>query len=288
GYAVARIAVSAVEDKQLTNRYATAEARRAGEDLASEDDAVLLRVARALGLAAEPRGREFALPFTDYLRATSDISALDWKLVNQKLDRGWVVLPKKRLARTCQEALKLRLLTELPLPVPADVAKMLAPWPEELRSRLSEMRARSVELAAAQVTPEAFPPCIRALIASIQASENVSHEGRFATVAFLHTIGMERDAIVQDLFSSVPDFAREITEYQVDHITGRKAHEAYTPPGCQAMQTFGLCPMMTKQKAEWDRLCAQEWMKHPLTYYRKTLQRMGKLVPARTPGSAPE
>jgi DNA primase large subunit len=270
GYAVARLLVSLVDDKMLTNRYATSEARRLQENLGADDEKVLLHVAEALGVPATPVDeRVYAVPFTDFLSASKDLRALEWKLVNQDLQDGQVLLPRVKLARLVQEAYKLKLLDELPLRVPPVVAEHLDTWARELDAQIQEVRSEQVDLAAAEVHPQAFPPCIRNLISAIKASENVSHEGRFATVTFLNHVGMDRDAIIQDLFSNVPDFARDITEYQVDHILGNKTKgEAYTPPGCGSLQTYGLCPMMAKPKDDWHKWCAHEKMNHPLTFYR--------------------
>lgn len=276
GYVVARLLVSCVDDKLLVNRYATSEARGLGEVLAKDTDEALLAVAFALGVPVEPREGRFAVPFQAFLASSRDIKAVEWKLVNQDLARGHVLLGRGRFTRLVQEAFKHRLLDELPLDVPPVIAEHLAPWPQEIGTRLAEARSTEMEVTFDKVAPEVFPPCIKALIGSIRAGENVSHEGRFATVAFLNTIGMERDAIIEELFVNVPDFAKEITEYQVDHIVGRKGHEAYTPPGCQSLQTYGLCPMFSKAKDDWDRWCSHEKMGHPLTYYRWGLFKLGK------------
>ena len=37
--------------------------------------------------------------------------------------------------------------------------------------------------------------------------------------------------------------------------------EGYSPPECKTMKTNGLCYSP-------DKLCEQEWMNHPLKYYR--------------------
>lgn len=269
GYIVARLLVSSIDDDMLTNRYATAEARRVGEQLRTDPEEALLHVAKALGIPAEPREEIYGVPFTDYLQGSKELRALEWKLVNQRMDQGTVLLPRPKLARLVQEAFKQRLLDELPLEVPEVVRETMDTWSREITARIQEIRSEQADLEAEGIEPDWFPPCIKNLISAIKASENVSHEGRFATVAFLNTIGMERDAIVEDLFSNVPDFARGITEYQVDHIVGKKTKsEAYTPPGCSSLQTYGLCPMMSRSEDDWDKWCKHEKMNHPLTYYR--------------------
>jgi len=284
GYVVARLVASCLDDNLATSRFALAEAERVCENLAEDPDWVLVDVAEALGIELEPReGHAWGVPFDDYLRASRELSAIDWKLVNRTMHAGTVLLERDEVTRLVQEAHRLRLMNELPLEVPSDVNEVLDPLLQPLEGRLTEIKAGREEVEMEQVEPDAFPPCIDALIQSIKSSENVSHEGRFAVVAFLNRIGMGREEIINELFPNVPDFAKDVTEYQVDHITGQKNKESYTPPGCSSMQTYGLCPMMGRAEEEWDDWCNHEKMNHPLTYYRWglfTMEQRGEIEEA--------
>ena len=66
----------------------------------------------------------------------------------------------------------------------------------------------------------------------------------------------------------------DVTEYQIEHITGTTSPTEYTPPECSTMKSYGVCP-------GGDALCHQEWMTHPLKYYRYKARR-------RRPTSAPQ
>ncbi len=270
GYVTARLIVSTLDDRLLVNRFATAESRRVGISLSDDPEPVLVEVADALGIPVEPRPHDdvHEVPFPAYLTASQDLSSIEWKLVNRTLDDGRVLLPHDTTVRLVQEALKRRLAHELPLDLPSDVEEAIEPLTRPVESKLSDLRSGRTELDVDEVRPDRFPPCMTSIVNAIHAGENVSHEGRFAIVAFLHTVGMDRDGIINELFPNVPDFAKDVTEYQVDHITGQKSKEAYTPPGCSSLQTYGLCPMMQRSEDEWDDWCAHEKMNHPLTYYR--------------------
>ncbi|HEQ78785.1 MAG TPA: hypothetical protein ENN76_00800, partial [Euryarchaeota archaeon] len=52
-----------------------------------------------------------------------------------------------------------------------------------------------------------------------------------------------------------------MARYQIDHVTGVTSGTEYTPPECNTMKSNANC-------FEPDRLCEQEWMTHPLKYYR--------------------
>ena len=72
--------------------------------------------------------------------------------------------------------------------------------------------------------------------------ENVPHHGRFALATFLNTIGWGSEQIL-DYLSSTPNFDREKSRYQVEHVTGQKGVQAYTPPGCATIDMFAASPV---------------------------------------------
>lgn len=257
-YAVARMVVSAVDKPILTRRYAEAEAKAASDRMASEGKVGLLELARALGLEVTRRDDDLAMHVTSYLAHLKGIRE-DWtRLVNQRVTDGWVLLAPDRFARVLQEAVRDKILDELPLPTSRAIHDAL----EDEIARLGQ----KAEMLAKEFEPEPLgearldliPPCMQALLGQLQAGENVPHQGRFAITAFLSKIGMDADRIV-DLFSTAPDFKEDVTRYQVEHITGESSTTEYTPPACQTMVTYGLC-------VNKDALC--EHISHPLSYYR--------------------
>jgi DNA primase large subunit len=105
-----------------------------------------------------------------------------------------------------------------------------------------------------------LPPCMKRILASIQAGENVPHMGRFALVSFLNSLKLSTNDILK-MFSTAPDYQEERTRYQVEHITGKISSTSYTPPGCEKMRTYGICPT-----EEIDDICKKK--RHPLSYYK--------------------
>jgi len=106
---------------------------------------------------------------------------------------------------------------------------------------------------------------MKEILSMIQSGENVPHMGRFAIVAFFHALGISREEIFK-LFSAAPDFDEERTRYQIDHITGRISSTEYSPPGCDKMRTYGLCPT-----EKMDDICKS--VKHPISYYWKKVKK---------------
>lgn len=259
-YPIARMIVSAVADPAFIKRYAIAEAKKADERLRKEDDDFIMGVAQELGLEVRQEDGGFSIGFTDFLRTSSAMRSKDWKLVNQKVVKGRVTVPKHRLVRLAQAALTDRIVSELPLPVNDQILEAFASDIKEIREVLEERKAERKEKDMGRLTIVRFPPCMKKLLAMIQAGENVPHSGRFALVSFLHTLGMDSNDILET-FSSAPDFDESKSRYQIQHITGEISGTEYTPPECSTMKSYGICH-------DPDELCDKDWVAHPLKYYR--------------------
>lgn len=258
-YPVARMIVSAATDTYLTRRYAIAEAKLAHARLLREEPEFLLGVAAELGLSLAPHDGGFRLHFTDFLRFTNTMREKEWKLINQRLGGGAVLLPRERAVRVLQNAVQRKIDEELPLDVNDSILEALDDEVREVRRLLREkhQRWRAEDVGSARITR--FPPCMYNLVAAIQNHENVAHMGRFAIVTFLHHVGLSNEEIYR-VFGDVPDFAADVTKYQIGHITGETSATEYSTPECATMKSYGLCPGP-------DALCLT--IRHPLSYYRK-------------------
>jgi DNA primase large subunit len=265
-YPIARMIVSAASDPFLTRRYAIAEAKLANRRLAREDAAFLHAAAAELGLDLVPEDGGFRMHFTDFLKFTNQMREKEWKLINQRVAGGHVLLPKEKSVRVLQNAVQRKIDEELPLPVNDAIVDALDDEVREVRRLLGEKRKhwKADEVGSIRITR--FPPCMYNLLAAIQNHENVAHMGRFAIVAFLHHAGLSNEEIYR-MFGDVPDFAADVTRYQIDHITGTSSSTEYTPPECSTMKSYGLCPGP-------DALCLT--LTHPLTYYRRKAQQERK------------
>ncbi len=257
-YPVARILVSAVADTYLIRRYALREATLASLRLESDTDDMILHIAAQLGLDLRRHESGFRLHFTDFLRATNTMREAPWKLINQRLDRGYVRLRRDKAVRVIRNAIQRRIEEGLPLPVNDAILKAFRADVREIRTLLEAKKAAFKAEDIGKVSITRFPPCMYNLLAQIQNHENVPHMGRFAIVSFLHHIGLQNEEIFR-VFGDVPDFAANVTRYQIDHITGTTSATEYTPPECSTMKSYGLCPGP-------DRICLR--IKHPLSYYR--------------------
>lgn len=259
-YPVARMLVSCVADGFLIRRYALAEGVTLSRRLPGEDLEFIIGVAKELEIEATIMNGTLRIHFTDYLRHTSRIRSKDWKLVNTEVFSGYVYLTRHRFGRVLQQALQDRIEEELPIEVSDDLLKVFAAEVEEIRGLVETRRERYKAEDLGRVSIVRFPPCMKRLVAIAQAGENMPHTGRFALTAFLHSIGMSPEEII-NLFSASPDFDPAKTRYQVEHITGEISGTEYTPPECSTMRSYGIC-------FDPDDLCRNPKVHHPLTYYR--------------------
>ena len=257
-YPVARMIVSCIGDDYLIRRYALAEAKAAHEALIGEpqiiQQSVLATMGQEFGMNIDISEQKFRLHFTDYVRYAHRMHDPGWKLVNRRLQSGWLSLSQKEFTRLLQEAIRDRIQQDLPLDIPSEIGicdKLSGP----IATVNESLGARKTEFEiGGEVESGAFPPCIAHSIAMLQGGVNLAHSARFATTAFLRNIGMSVDDIV-GMFGGSPDFDETRTRYQVEHIAGQE----YTAPGCDTMKTYGNCVGA-------DDLCKR--VVHPLNYYR--------------------
>jgi DNA primase large subunit len=263
---VAKVMVDAIKSMFFRRRWATAEAKRAERYFFKESDLKLAQLAtRNFNWRLDPKptriaGREFShrLHFANYLAATAGFHEREWKLVNKRMVSGYVLLRKGDTARVLRAAVEQLLIS--------DVKQVSPPFPpniqqfyEELEIIVHRRTERMKQEILGEIIPEAFPPCIQALLADMTEGKPLSHIARFTITSFLLNVGMDVDSIL-NLFVKAPDFREDLARYQIEHIAGKRGSTEYTPPACAYLVSTRLC-------VKKDKHC--EFIRHPLAYYRR-------------------
>ena len=261
-YPMARVIVSCLNDQHLQRRYALAEAKLAFSRMKGDKEG-LASLASDLGIHPEGKGT-LKLHFAEYVRAAHRMHAPKWKLVNRDLCDGYLTVTEEELMRLLEEVIRDRVLKGLPLEVDENVCAKLTEYLEQLRSELQKVLA-SQKADLGQVEQGAFPPCVRKMLVDVALGTNLAHSARFALVSFLLQINMSPEDVIA-LFNTSPDFDKERTRYQVEHIAGASG-TTYRPPSCATMATYGNCPGE-------DELCRR--ISHPLSYYERKVRFIGK------------
>lgn len=263
-YGMARIIASCLNDRSAIERLISYEARRSSfflmndesDETAQAEAAKRNAVAAQLGLFLH----EGTVTVPAYVEMVAGLREPLWRLVNRDVHGGLVRVYPTEVEVLLRERIRV-VIRGRGLPrVPPEVCALLAPSIEHLTAVLQSQMLRDL----GPIDESRYPPCMNALVTALLEGKNLTHMGRFALTAFLHTIGLSTTQIVE-VYQRSPDFDIEKTLYQVEHISGRSGTE-YTPPSCATMLTNGICVGR-------DGLC--ERIGSPLGYYRKKKVKAG-------------
>jgi DNA primase large subunit len=248
-YIFSKIAVSKLDDV-LRRKFAVREARRYREMLEKEDVEFLKIVGLDFGVRFKVAGDVFKVDVVDYLKGAVKIKADEWKLVNRRLEGGFVELTKREFVRLLEEFLRERLEEKIDVGIDIDI---------KIDRRFDRIELEDLK----EIDAECYPPCMKKILADLKNGLNVPHSARFAIASFLLNIGVSVDKVV-DIFRTSPDFDEEKTRYQVEHIAGQRGKgEEYICPSCDTMKSYGNCYA--------DESC--EGINHPVRYYKLCLKR---------------
>jgi DNA primase large subunit len=261
-YPIARMITVCIGDIYFKRRYALGEAVHSYRNLINEPTSFLINISNEFNLNIKYNEDLDILRiyFTDYLHYTPT-RYKQWKMINREMDKGYIRINHKDLARLIQEALRCRINNELDFKkCNENVFNTFFEDIKRIQNTVLKHRKKIQSTPFFKLDTKKLPPCMDEILSSIQSGENVPHMGRFAIVAFLNSLKLETDDILK-LFSGAPDYEEEKTRYQVDHITGHVSKRSYSPPGCDKMRTYGICPT-----EKMDDLCRKS--RHPLGYYK--------------------
>ncbi|MCW4051554.1 MAG: DNA primase large subunit PriL [Candidatus Bathyarchaeota archaeon] len=273
-YPIAVMYVTLIGEQFLSRRFALAEAVRSYNLLQQEYEDKIMQIAEdefSWNIVKDPEyidgtQHNLKLRFSDYLRSASGFHEPKWKLVNRKMEDGFVSLTGIEAARLIQVEVdnwvKERVSTPSKFSLPQEIQSRVDAVRkvfEENRSKLGGSRLPE------EIINEAFPPCMIYCLEGLLSGRRASHMERFGLTSFLVNIGMPIDQMVS-FYTDVTDFDESLTRYQIEHIAGLKGNRTrYTPPTCATLRTHGICRNM-------DSIC--KTVSHPLSYYRKKAWRI--------------
>jgi DNA primase large subunit len=264
-YALAILYLTGISEPILTEKFALFEAQRVSTHLRLERNIeILLEISKAFNWNVKKKGDFYMVHFAKFLE-TSTRGRLNhdskWKLVNRNMEKGFVQVSPRELARLLQEDVKNQ--------IELSAKQELGTIPEQIRNDIDEIKAdflkrkpqfeEVIQVIKAQESD--YPPCITALMKRATDGKHLSHVERFTLVTYLLRQGISVDAIVK-MFSNVSDFKEDKTRYQVEHLSGvRMGKEPYIPYNCASLQSHGIC------SGPVDRICAT--IRNPLSYHRR-------------------
>jgi len=261
-YPISRMVAVCIGDNYFKRRYALSEALHAYKNLVNEPTPFLLFASKEFDLNVKyaKDTNKISIHFIDYLKH-APTRYKEWKMINRSMDNGYISMSQKDLARLIQEALRARINNELDSRAcNKEIFEAFSLDIKRIQNSVLKHRKKIETAPVGKLDVKKLPPCMKDILAAIQAGENVPHMGRFALVAFLNTLKLSTTNILK-LFSTAPDYEEERTRYQVEHIQGKISSTEYKAPGCDKMRTYGICPV-----EKMDDLCKRR--RHPLSYYK--------------------
>jgi len=210
---------------------------------------------------------EFAVSITSYLRVVSKRLVHDplYGLTNNTVSNGYVYLDKMTYQRVLEEAILNRVLEATEESTPLTELSEFAELVNEVKRALEESRGggeattsrvvvsekstlREPETGELPVIESLFPPCIARIIEILKSGGNPSHVERFNLAAFLGSIGLGVEAVLE-YFKTSADFNEKIARYQIEHILGLRGNKKkYLPYSCERMRATGICPVQEQCK----------------------------------------
>lgn len=262
--------VKAVNNPKLLNVYAEAEKNRVFVNIINEDvNKIALLANDGFNWHVKVEKERIFLRFDEYLKVSVNMMDSYWKLVNRKLEEGYVEVTKRDLCRLIAEAYRGKII-EVVMRSKENIHGGLNAVIEELSKEVKAILPPTKiqeSVALNEYNPSALPPCILKLMSEADEGKNLPHMARFTLATFLISIGKRPEEVI-DIFRRLPDFDENKTLYHLRHIAGEiGSRTKYMPPSCATLRTFNLCPSS-------DEICLK--IRHPLSYYNYKLRLLRK------------
>lgn len=182
------------------------------------------------GIEMKKDGSNYKILVADYLKHSVNFKDLPWKLVNRKVDKGWVYLTRHECVRLLRNELQHKIYENIMNSPRTPIYPMFQPYVAKMVKKAEEFNVSPPNLLTD------VPPCVKDALAVMENGENLAHSGRFLIASFYMTRGSEVEDVVQ-YFKKAPDFSDRVTRYQLTKV---KSGE-YKCPGCDKLNTQSLC-----------------------------------------------
>uniref|UniRef100_A0A7C4FDY2 DNA primase large subunit PriL n=1 Tax=Thermofilum pendens TaxID=2269 RepID=A0A7C4FDY2_THEPE len=260
--------LAGIGDDRLTEKFSTLYSKAVHEFLLKDlekgfREKLLYIAVRALGWDVCSSDSNLLIHFKDFVFSQPEFTG-EWKLSNRVLERGYVRISWRELARLLETGVKKHVASlvqraEISGKIPEGVYRVVEEVSRAWSARQEDVRSVTREISSKR-GEEALPPCIRELLHQQLSGKNLPHSARFALASFLLNIGFSVEETLE-VFRRSPDFREDVARYQVEHIAGlRGSRVKYLPYKCDNMRSYGLCRWMC------------EGVKHPLQYFYRTLR----------------
>lgn len=226
----------------LIKRFSLAEARRAErylqQDLQKKNETKLelpLKIMQDLfSVKVMTKDEDFVISVSDYLKRAVQFHEKEWKLINRRVEGGFVFLTAHETVRLIRKELDGYINSKIQA---VDIPSI----PETFREHVYDLVLLAKKFSEYVTVSTDYPPCIKHAINVLDQGENLPHSGRFMLATYLLSKGQTIDQIVP-LFKNAPDYNERVTRYQLEHIAGSFGKGTkYSCPSCDKLRSENLC-----------------------------------------------
>ena len=247
-FILAIVLIKSANGHSLINRFCLSEARRAHEfllqdlnnpritnDIVNQLKETAVRIVREIsGISLEPQetGTDaWLISVADYVRRSVTFHERPWKLVNQRVHRGSVILTSREVVRLIR--------TEIQNYIKSKIRQIMNSSQSMSNRYVEDVEKLAKRFELKTVDTGERPPCIKHAIEVLHRGENLPHSGRFMLATYLLKKGQSVEQIAP-LFRNAPDYDERVTMYQLNNLAG-KGESGYECPSCEKIKTNGLC-----------------------------------------------
>jgi DNA primase large subunit len=308
-YLLLKMFIYAFNNRMVTNRLANLYSKITYNELLNENnESNLYNICKDLGLKIryydpplnfgkiivkdqhKKLEANFTIHFIDYLRLAANLRDEYRKLAHNSLLEGYIYIQNERLIRLIQEHVRNKLLineTEDKASLKEFLKKVskIQDFMEIFDKIMKDWDERKeefefvfkIDFESTKDLLNLYPPCIKEILKKAKEGQNLNHNERLFIVWFLLALDYPVEEVV-NVFSTLPDFNKEKTTYQVNFAKKKK----YIPYKCLTLKSLNLC-MDAVYK---DELCLEGYgsrepterkkIAHPLAYTRIKQYRASK------------
>ena len=226
----------------LAKRFALNEAMRAEsylekdlKNISNDSNELPIRIIEDLfSIKIRKQDDFFAIPISDYIKHSIYFHEREWKLINRRVENGFVLLPPHQTVRLVRKELGNFITSKI---LTGKKPSMISGFEKFVNNLISY----SKKFSSSIVESGEYPPCIKHAIEILEKGENLPHSGRFMLATFLLS---KRQSVEQiaPLFKNAPDYNERVTLYQLNHLAGTSGNGTqYSCPSCEKLKTQNLC-----------------------------------------------
>ena len=155
----------------------------------------------------------------------SQFNEKEWRLVNQKVDQGFVFIKKSKFVRL----MRVGIMKFLENMVSSNTLKL----PSMFDEHVVTARGLLDDFAVVPMS-KTYPPCMTSIIDQINRGENPNNISRVILTTYLLNRGVSVEDVAET-FNNTPDHDSKKTEYYISRLVGYKSY------GCSKIESYGLC-----------------------------------------------